>query len=91
MPQKELHLDLGARRPPSWQRSWQARRPQPHEREKGVTLNLVAYSTPKPVLTKLISEFQKTPTGRRHQHQERPWPVLGARVRPWRTGSLPTE
>ena len=30
---------------------------------KAVTLNLVAYSTPKPVLTKLISEFQKTPQG----------------------------
>ncbi len=30
---------------------------------KAVTLNLVAYSTPRPVLTKLISEFQKTPQG----------------------------
>jgi sulfate/thiosulfate transport system substrate-binding protein len=30
---------------------------------KAVTLNLVAYSTPKPVLTKLIAEFQKTPQG----------------------------
>jgi sulfate/thiosulfate transport system substrate-binding protein len=29
----------------------------------GVTLNLVAYSTPKPVLTKLISAFQATPAG----------------------------
>jgi sulfate/thiosulfate transport system substrate-binding protein len=28
-----------------------------------VTLNLVAYSTPKPVLTKLIAEFNKTPQG----------------------------
>ena len=34
--------------------------------EKGsqaVTLNLVAYSTPRPVLTKLIEEFRKTPAG----------------------------
>ena len=28
-----------------------------------VTLNLVAYSTPRPVLTKLIEEFRKTPAG----------------------------
>ena len=32
-------------------------------RRSGVTLNLVAYSTPKPVLTKLISGFQATPGG----------------------------
>ncbi|HEX5029193.1 MAG TPA: extracellular solute-binding protein [Gaiellaceae bacterium] len=31
--------------------------------KKDVTLNLVAYSTPRPVLTKLISEYQKTPNG----------------------------
>ena len=30
---------------------------------KAVTLNLVAYSTPKPVMTKLIAAFQKTPAG----------------------------
>ena len=30
---------------------------------KDVTLNLVAYSTPRPVLTKLIDEFRKTPQG----------------------------
>ncbi len=30
---------------------------------KAVTLNLVAYSTPRPVLTKLIDEFRKTPQG----------------------------
>jgi sulfate transport system substrate-binding protein len=30
---------------------------------KAVTLNLVAYSTPRPVLTKLIEEYQKTPQG----------------------------
>jgi len=30
---------------------------------KAVTLNLVAYSTPRPVLTKLIEEFRKTPAG----------------------------
>jgi sulfate/thiosulfate-binding protein len=30
---------------------------------KDVTLNLVAYSTPRPVLTKLIEEFRKTPAG----------------------------
>jgi sulfate transport system substrate-binding protein len=30
---------------------------------KDVTLNLVAYSTPRPVLTKLIEEFRKTPQG----------------------------
>jgi sulfate transport system substrate-binding protein len=30
---------------------------------KDVTLNLVAYSTPRPVLTKLIDEFRKTPAG----------------------------
>ena len=29
----------------------------------GTTLNLVAYSTPKPVLTKIISDFQATPAG----------------------------
>ena len=29
----------------------------------GTTLNLVAYSTPKPVLTKLISAFEATPAG----------------------------
>ena len=32
-------------------------------RTKAVTLNLVAYSTPRPVLTKLIEEFRKTPAG----------------------------
>jgi sulfate/thiosulfate transport system substrate-binding protein len=31
--------------------------------KKDVTLNLVAYSTPKPVLTKLIAEFNRTPQG----------------------------
>jgi sulfate/thiosulfate-binding protein len=30
---------------------------------KATGLNLVAYSTPKPVLTKIISEFQSTPAG----------------------------
>jgi sulfate transport system substrate-binding protein len=30
---------------------------------KDVTLNLVAYSTPRPVLTRLIDEFRKTPDG----------------------------
>jgi sulfate/thiosulfate-binding protein len=30
---------------------------------RDVRLNLVAYSTPKPVLTKIISDFQKTPEG----------------------------
>jgi sulfate transport system substrate-binding protein len=30
---------------------------------KAATLNLVAYSTPRPVLTKLIDEFRKTPAG----------------------------
>jgi len=30
---------------------------------KDVTLNLVAYSTPRPVLTRLIEEFRKTPQG----------------------------
>jgi sulfate transport system substrate-binding protein len=32
-------------------------------RDQDVRLNLVAYSTPKPVLTKLISAFQTTPAG----------------------------
>src|SRR5262245_11724777 len=32
-------------------------------RQQAVTLNLVAYSTPRPVLDKLISEFKKTPQG----------------------------
>jgi sulfate/thiosulfate-binding protein len=32
--------------------------------KKAATLNLVAYSTPKPVLTKLISAFQDTPAGK---------------------------
>ena len=31
-----------------------------------VTLNLVAYSTPKPVMTKLIPAFKATPAGLRH-------------------------
>src|SRR6478736_5004657 len=31
--------------------------------KKDVTLNLVAYSTPRPVLDKLIAEFKKTPQG----------------------------
>ncbi len=31
--------------------------------QKAVTLNLVAYSTPRPVLTKLIDEYRKTPQG----------------------------
>jgi sulfate transport system substrate-binding protein len=30
---------------------------------RAVTLNLVAYSTPRPVLTRLIEEFRKTPAG----------------------------
>jgi sulfate transport system substrate-binding protein len=33
------------------------------ERSQAVTLNLVAYSTPRPVLTRLIDEFRKTPQG----------------------------
>src|SRR6185503_10976208 len=33
------------------------------KRKQAVTLNLVAYSTPRPVLTKLIEEFRKTPAG----------------------------
>ena len=33
------------------------------KRSKAVTLNLVAYSTPRPVLTKLIEEFRRTPAG----------------------------
>ena len=33
------------------------------KRSKAVTLNLVAYSTPRPVVTKLIEEFRKTPAG----------------------------
>src|SRR5262245_32998038 len=32
-------------------------------RQTGTTLNLVAYSTPKPVLQKLITRFQHQPTG----------------------------
>jgi sulfate/thiosulfate transport system substrate-binding protein len=32
-------------------------------KREGTTLNLVAYSTPKPVLSKLISAFQATPAG----------------------------
>ena len=31
--------------------------------KQDVTLNLVAYSTPRPVLDKLIAEFRKTPQG----------------------------
>ena len=33
------------------------------QRKQAVTLNLVAYSTPRPVLTRLIEEFRKTPAG----------------------------
>ena len=36
---------------------------------KAVTLNLVAYSTPKPVMTKIISDFQETPEGLRRHDQ----------------------
>ena len=36
---------------------------QTSKASKAVTLNLVAYSTPRPVLTKLIEEFRKTPAG----------------------------
>ncbi len=32
-------------------------------KSQAVTLNLVAYSTPRPVLTKLIEEFRETPAG----------------------------
>ena len=31
--------------------------------KQDVTLNLVAYSTPRPVVDKLIAEFKKTPQG----------------------------
>ena len=31
--------------------------------KQDVTLNLVAYSTPRPVMDKLIAEFKKTPQG----------------------------
>ena len=31
--------------------------------KKDVTLSLVAYSTPKPVMAKIISDFQATPDG----------------------------
>ena len=31
--------------------------------KQDVTLNLVAYSTPRPVFDKLIAEFKKTPQG----------------------------
>src|SRR5262245_49430502 len=34
------------------------------KRSHAVTLNLVAYSTPRPVLTKLIEEFRDTPAGK---------------------------
>ena len=44
---------------------------------KEVTLNLVAYSTPRPVLDKLIAEFRKTPQGSRHQRPRLLRPVLG--------------
>ena len=43
---------------------------------KDVTLNLVAYSTPRPVLTKLIDEFQQDAAGRRHHHPGVLRPVL---------------
>ena len=33
------------------------------QRRQAVTLNLVAYSTPRPVLTRLIEEFRRTPAG----------------------------
>lgn len=33
-------------------------------RETGVTVNLVAYSTPKPVLQKLVARFERSPAGR---------------------------
>ena len=49
-----------------------------HTSSKDVTLNLVAYSTPRPVLTKLIEEFRKTPAGVRRQHPRVLRPVLGA-------------
>src|SRR5215813_615746 len=32
-------------------------------RQTGTTLNLVAYSTPKPIMAKLISRFQHQPAG----------------------------
>jgi sulfate/thiosulfate transport system substrate-binding protein len=33
------------------------------QKKQAVTLNLVAYSTPRPVLSRLIEEFRKTPAG----------------------------
>ena len=45
--------------------------------KQDVTLNLVAYSTPRPVLDKLIAEFKKTPQGVRDQRQGLVRPVLG--------------
>ena len=59
------------------------------KRSKAVTLNLVAYSTPRPVLTKLIEEFRKTPAGPTStsgRRTARPRP----RGRPSPTGSPPT-
>ena len=45
---------------------------------KDVTLNLVAYSTPRPVLDKLIEEFQQDAAGVRRQRSGVVRPVLGA-------------
>ena len=39
------------------------------QRSKAVTLNLVAYSTPKPVMTKIISDFQDAGRVRRHDQR----------------------
>ena len=62
--------------------------------EKGsqaVTLNLVAYSTPRPVMTKLIEEFRKTPAGVRHQHPRVVRRLVGPGRRRWPTGCPPTS
>ena len=57
--------------------------------KKDVTLNLVAYSTPRPVLTKLIEEFRKTPRGPAST-SARPTARPRPRARRSRTGCPPT-
>ena len=46
--------------------------------KQDVTLNLVAYSTPRPVVDKLIAEFKKTPQGNGDQRAGLVWAVVGS-------------